>query len=80
MLLKRLAVFGVLVAAVAGWGACGPAAAQAPAGTTGDSPAVFFPEKVFEFAPVIDGANVLHDFVVFNKGTVPLLIDNVRTG
>jgi hypothetical protein len=41
---------------------------------------LFFPEKAFEFAPVIDGVNVVHDFVVFNKGTLPLLIDNVRTG
>jgi hypothetical protein len=44
------------------------------------SPAVFFPEKVFEFQPVVDGAKVVHDFVVMNKGTTPLLIENVRTG
>jgi hypothetical protein len=44
------------------------------------SPTVFFPEKVFEFQPVVDGAKVVHDFVVMNKGTTPLLIENVRTG
>ncbi len=62
-----------------GWGVSPPAAAQTLAGA-GDAPALFFPEKAFEFAPVIDGVNVVHDFVVFNKGTLPLLIDNVRTG
>jgi hypothetical protein len=29
---------------------------------------------------VVDGAKVVHDFVVMNKGTTPLLIENVRTG
>lgn len=58
------------------------AAAQLVApGTAADgSPAVFFPVKTHEFPPVIDGAHVIHDFVVMNKGTTPLLIDNVRTG
>lgn len=78
MILKRMTVFGLLVAAM-GWGMSLPASAQTLAGA-GDAPALFFPEKVFEFAPVIDGASVVHDFVVINKGTVPLLIDNVRTG
>jgi hypothetical protein len=79
VILKRMTVFGLLVAAVMGWGISPPAAAQTLAGA-GDAPALFFPEKAFEFAPVIDGVNVVHDFVVFNKGTLPLLIDNVRTG
>jgi len=76
---KRIAIFGLLAAVVMGWGASPPAGAQTLAGAA-DAPAVFFPEKTFEFAPVIDGANVVHDFVVFNKGTAPLLINNVRTG
>jgi hypothetical protein len=58
------------------------AAAQlaAPGAAAGDAPAVFFPVKTYEFPPVIDGAHVTHDFVAVNKGTTPLLIDNVRTG
>jgi hypothetical protein len=79
MRLKRMTVFGMLMAALAGWGISPPATAQT-LGSAGGSPAVFFPEKVFEFPPVIDGAHVVHDFVAVNKGTVPLLIDNVRTG
>jgi hypothetical protein len=58
------------------------AAAQltAPGSPPAGAPAVFFPAKTYEFAPVIDGATVTHDFVVANTGTTPLLIDNVRTG
>ena len=57
------------------------AALPASAGS-GPAPAasVLFPEKAFEFAPVIDGVKVLHDFVVKNKGSGPLLINDVRTG
>jgi hypothetical protein len=58
------------------------AAAQlvAPGPAAAGAPAVVFPVKTHEFAPVIDGAHVTHDFTVANKGTTPLLIDNVRTG
>ena len=49
-------------------------------GIAGGEPTVFFPVKIFEFQPVIDGAHVMHDFVVQNKGSVPLLVNNVRTG
>jgi hypothetical protein len=79
MILKRMAIFGMLVAVLSGWGIPIPAWAQSAAGP-GDLPALFFLEKIFEFAPVIEGANVVHDFVVFNKGAAPLLINNVRTG
>jgi hypothetical protein len=79
VILKHLTVFSLLAAAVLGWGVAPPAAAQVLA-SPGDAPAVFFPEKVFEFAPVIDGASVVHDFIVLNKGRAPLLINNVRTG
>lgn len=79
MILRRMKLFSLLVAAVTVWSMSPEASAQTLAGA-GDSPAVMFPEKAFEFAPVIDGANVVHDFVVLNKGTVPLLINNVRTG
>jgi hypothetical protein len=49
-------------------------------GIADGGPSVFFPMKVFEFQPVIDGANVVYDFVLMNKGSAPLLINNVRTG
>lgn len=79
MRLRRIAIYGMLLAVLMGWAFCLPAPAQ-PNLTTGGSPAVFFPEKVFEFPPVVDGVKVVHDFVVVNRGTVPLAIENVRTG
>jgi hypothetical protein len=54
--------------------------APAGAGRSEAGASIFFPEKAFEFQPVIEGAKVVHDFVVMNKGSAPLLINNVRTG
>jgi hypothetical protein len=44
------------------------------------SPALFLPVKSWEFEPVVDGVEVIHDFVVQNKGTAPLNIERVKTG
>ena len=52
MYFKRMTVCGLLLAAAFGWGISLPAAAQTLSGAA-DAPAVFFPEKTFEFAPVI---------------------------
>jgi hypothetical protein len=71
VLLLGLAVFAGVVHAQA-------AASGAGGSTPGAS--VFFPEKAFEFKPVIEGAKVVHDFVVMNKGSAPLVISDVRTG
>lgn len=43
-------------------------------------PAAFIPEPQFEFAPVVDGGTVVHDFIIENQGNVPLLITDIRTG
>ena len=43
-------------------------------------PAAFIPEPEFEFDPVVDGATVVHDFIIQNQGTVPLIIKDIRTG
>ncbi len=34
----------------------------------------------YEFPPVLEGIDVIHDYVVRNEGTAPLTIDNVKTG
>ena len=81
MLTKRMLVFFIAIALCAGFTV--PLSASdkpAPMPGSAGSPAVFFPEKVFEFQPVVDGVKVVHDFVVMNKGTTLLLIENVRTG
>ena len=81
MITKRMLVFLTAIALCAGFSV--PLSASdkpAPLAGSAGSPAVFFPEKVFEFQPVVDGVTVVHDFAVMNKGTTPLLIENVRTG
>jgi hypothetical protein len=47
---------------------------------TPNLPSVFVPESRFEFAPVLDGTEITHDFIVQNKGTAPLKIEKVGTG
>ncbi len=49
-------------------------------GTQNDSaPAVFFPQTLHEFAPVLEGAKVVHEFVIQNKGTATLNVERVKT-
>lgn len=57
-----------------------PQPASPGTGSSGRGASVFFPEKAFEFKPVIDGVKVIHDFIVMNKGSAPLVISDVRTG
>jgi hypothetical protein len=78
---KRTLVFFIAIALCAGFTVPPSASGQStPLPGSAGSPAVFFTEKVFEFQPVVDGVKVVHDFVVMNKGTTLLLIENVRTG
>ena len=43
-------------------------------------PSVFVPESHYKFAPVLDGTEITHDFIVQNRGIDPLTIEKVRTG
>ena len=40
----------------------------------------FFPQTRHEFLPVLDGAKVIHDFVIKNTGTAMLKVERVKTG
>lgn len=44
------------------------------------SPTAFLPETQYAFSPVLEGTEVLHDFILQNKGTAPLEVKKVRTG
>jgi hypothetical protein len=81
VIMKRMLVFFIAIALCAGF-TVSLAASDKPALVPGsaDSPAIFFPEKVFAFQPVVEGVKVIHDFVVMNKGASVLAIENVRTG
>jgi hypothetical protein len=78
---KRMLVLFTAIALCAGF-TVPLAASDTPALVPGSagSPAIFFPEKVFAFQPVVEGVKVIHDFVVMNKGASMLAIQNVRTG
>lgn len=36
--------------------------------------------NIYEFEPVLDGAEVIHDFVIKNTGTATLEIEKIETG
>ncbi len=55
-------------------------AAIAFGGQDDAGPVAFFPQTLYEFSQVLDGAKVVHEFVVQNKGTAPLNIERVKTG
>lgn len=44
------------------------------------APAAVFPEKTYQFKPVLEGTVVTHVFKVQNKGTADLLIQRVKPG
>ena len=44
------------------------------------SPTAFFPETSYQFAPVLDGGKVVHEFILQNKGTATLKVERVKTG
>lgn len=44
------------------------------------APIAVFPDKIFEFEPILEGTELTHAFVVQNKGTAELLIKYVKPG
>jgi hypothetical protein len=42
-------------------------------------PSAFFPSVYYEFAPVADGIEIRHNFIVQNKGDQILHINKVKT-
>lgn len=43
-------------------------------------PAVVVPEAVYTFPRVVDGTQVVHDFILKNRGSATLKIQSVKTG
>ena len=56
------------------------AAATGAQSPTSPSPSAMVPDSTFEFAPVLEGITIAHDFVIENTGAVPLLIDKIHAG
>ncbi len=47
---------------------------------TPTSPSALIAQPEYEFEPVVDGTQVIHDYVIQNKGTETLEIQKVKTG
>ena len=43
------------------------------------SPSAHFPQTHYQFTPVPEGTEVIHDFVIQNRGDAPLHIEKVKT-
>lgn len=43
-------------------------------------PKVYLPENIYEFQPVPEGTEVVHDFSIANRGDEPLNILKVKSG
>ena len=48
------------------------------AAETGKSPRAVYPESIYRFDPVMEGAEIKHDFIVENHGDAPLVIQKVQ--
>ncbi len=44
-----------------------------------DVPQAVIQDSNHEFSPVVEGTQVVHDFIVQNKGNAPLIIEKVKT-
>lgn len=73
MKLKTISLTGILLLLAA-------AACFGAETTTTETPDAAAVEPVFEFKPVLDGEEVVHDFVIQNKGSADLEIQRVQTG
>jgi len=47
---------------------------------TATGPKVYLPENLFVFQPVPEGVEVVHDFVLFNRGDQPLELSSIKSG
>ncbi|PIE71755.1 MAG: hypothetical protein CSA22_01135 [Deltaproteobacteria bacterium] len=58
----------------------GLASSLQAAETATGTPKLVFPESRFDFKSAIDGATIVHDFVVKNSGDAELSIKRVKSG
>jgi len=47
---------------------------------TGRHASAFFPEPKYDFGRVVEGTEVLHDFVIQNKGDADLYVKRIKSG
>jgi hypothetical protein len=44
-----------------------------------NKPEAYFPEQTFIFDRTLEGSQVIHDFIIKNKGNGPLSVERVKT-
>jgi len=44
-----------------------------------ESPSAYFPTRYYTFKQVVDGTEIMHDFILQNKGDATLKINKVTT-
>ncbi len=49
-----------------------------PTATPAAAPKAHWPQTTYEFAPLMEGTDIKHDFIVENKGQGPLTINKVQ--
>ena len=57
-----------------------PVFVSAGTADTKSGPKGYLPQEVFKFEPVLEGTQVAHDFILYNKGDEPLKILKVKSG
>ena len=62
---------GVLLSAACCWSA---------EGGPQTGPQAYLPETVFEFQPVVEGTEIVHEFILQNRGDAPLEILKLESG
>lgn len=61
---------GVLVSAACCWSA----------EASGKGPKAYLPDNVFEFKPVVEGTEIVHEFILRNQGDAPLKVLKIESG
>jgi len=74
-----MVILALLWVPTAAFAASNQAAEKASSSASATAIAVM-PELKYEFEPVVDGAEVVHDFLVKNAGEATLAIHQVKTG
>lgn len=59
------------ILATTSWGAADQSSQQ---------PEAVMNESTFEFQPVVEGIQVVHDFIIHNRGDAPLKILKIQSG
>ena len=75
-----LALLGVATATFAASNQATEEASSSASANAKATAIAVMPELKYEFEPVVDGAEVVHDFTIKNAGEATLAIHQVKTG